>query len=162
MPVSVGWFSLERSPRLNSFPFLLLFITCGWYWFEVFTVTCCSVAGITSFRCDHFGATISARPFLHNHFGATYFVAVRFLHKSFRRQFGALWQFTYLGLGLGVSVSKKHRLLVPKRAAPKSRGPSGGGAIPPPPIGMSTKMQNGKNTTFSALLRLFCALEWAE
>ena len=32
--------------------------------------------GITSFRCDHFGAT--------------YFIAVRFLHKLFRRQFGAL------------------------------------------------------------------------
>ena len=58
-------------------------------------------------------------------FGATYFVAVRFLHRSFRRQFGALWQFTYLGFGLGlwVCVSKKHRILAPKRAAPKSRGP---------------------------------------
>ena len=28
-----------------------------------------------------------------------------------------------------------------------------------PPIGMLTKMQNGKNTTFSALLRLLNALE---
>ena len=35
--------------------------------------------------------------------------------------------FTYLGFGLGlglrVSVSKKHRMLAPKRAALKSRGP---------------------------------------
>ena len=33
----------------------------------------------------------------------------------------ALWQFTYLGFGLGlwVSVSKKHRILASKRAAPK-------------------------------------------
>ena len=29
-----------------------------------------------------------------------------------------------------------------------------------PPIGLSTKMQNKKNTTFLALLRLFFALEW--
>ena len=33
---------------------------------------------------------------------------------------------------------------------------------PPPPIGMSTKMQNRKNTTFLALLRLFYALEWTK
>ena len=32
----------------------------------------------------------------------------------------------------------------------------------PPPIGMSTKMQNGKNTTFLALLRLFYALKWTK
>ena len=31
-----------------------------------------------------------------------------------------------------------------------------------PPIGMSTKTQNGKNTTFLALLRLFYALEWTK
>ena len=31
-----------------------------------------------------------------------------------------------------------------------------------PPIGMSNKMQNGKNTTFLALFRLFCALEWTK
>ena len=36
----------------------------------------------------------------------------------------------------------------------------GGYSPPPPPIGMSTKMQNEKNTTFLALLRLFYALEW--
>ena len=30
------------------------------------------------------------------------------------------------------------------------------------PIGMSTEMQNGKNTMFLALLRLFYALEWAK
>ena len=65
-------------------------------------------SGITSFRCDHFGAT--------------YFIAERFLHKSFRRQFGAPWQFTYLGFGLGfwVSVSKKHRILAPKSRGPKN------------------------------------------
>ena len=32
----------------------------------------------------------SARLFLRDHFGATYFVAGPFLHRSFRRQFGAL------------------------------------------------------------------------
>ena len=37
----------------------------------------------------------------------------------------------------------------------------GGGAIAPL-IGMSTKMQNGKNTTFLALLTLFYALEWTK
>ena len=37
----------------------------------------------------------------------------------------------------------------------------GGGAIAPP-IGMSTKMQNEKNTTSLALLRLFYALEWTK
>ena len=31
---------------------------------------------------------------------------------------------------------------------------------PPPPIGMSTKMQNKTSTTLFALLRLFSALEW--
>ena len=38
----------------------------------------------------------------------------------------------------------------------------GGGATAPPPIGMSTKMQNEKNITFLALLRLFYALEWTK
>ena len=38
--------------------------------------------------------------------------------------------------------------------------PGRGGWAIAPPIGMSTKMQNGKNTTFLALLRLFYALEW--
>ena len=69
---------------------------------------------------DH---VFSVRPSRRDHFGATYFVALRFLHRSFRQQFGALWQFTYLGfelgLGLWVSVSKKHRILAPKRVAPK-------------------------------------------
>ena len=37
----------------------------------------------------------------------------------------------------------------------------GGGAIAPP-IGMSTKMQNEKNTTFFALLRPLNALEWTK
>ena len=41
-------------------------------------------------------------------------------------------------------------------------GGGGRGAIAPPPIGMSTKMQNRKNTTFLALLRLFYALEWTK
>ena len=35
----------------------------------------------------------------------------------------------------------------------------GGGAIDPPSIGMSTKMQSKKYTTFLALLRLLYALE---
>ena len=35
-----------------------------------------------------------------------------------------------------------------------------GGYSPPPPIGMSTKMQNEKNTTFLALLRPLNVLEW--
>ena len=35
----------------------------------------------------------------------------------------------------------------------------GGGGYSPP-IHMSTKMQNGKKTTFLALWRLFYALEW--
>ena len=41
-------------------------------------------------------------------------------------------------------------------------GGGGGGArgysLAPPPIDMSNKMQNGKNTTFLTLLRLFYAL----
>ena len=71
-------------------------------------------AGITSFWCDHFGAT--------------YFVAGRFRHRSFRLQFGALWQFSYLGLGLGSGVGfglglvKKNQLLATKRSAPKWLG----------------------------------------
>ena len=69
---------------------------------------------------DH---VFSVRPFRRDDFGATNFVDVRFLQRSFRRQFGALWQFTYLGFGLGlglwVSVSKKHRILATKRAAQK-------------------------------------------
>ena len=38
----------------------------------------------------------------------------------------------------------------------------GGGRDYSPPIGMSTKMQNEKNTTFLALLRLLNALEWTK
>ena len=41
-----------------------------------------------------------------------------------------------------------------------ARGRWGGGYRPP--IDMSTKMQNGKNTTFLALWRLFYALEWTK
>ena len=37
-----------------------------------------------------------------------------------------------------------------------------GGAIAPPPMDMSTKLQNEKNTTFLALLRLFYVLEWTK
>ena len=55
-------------------------------------------------------------------FGATYFVAGLF-HRSFRRQFGALWQFSYLGFGLGLGLVKKHRIGA-EMVAPKSRGPS--------------------------------------
>ena len=40
----------------------------------------------------------------------------------------------------------------------RSQGGGRRGAIAPPPIGLSTKMQNEKNDTFLALLRLFfCA-----
>ena len=39
-------------------------------------------------------------------------------------------------------------------------GGGGGGYIPP--IGLSTKMQNKKNTTFLALLKLSFALEFTE
>ena len=38
----------------------------------------------------------------------------------------------------------------------------GGGGGYSPPIGMSTKMQNKKQTTFLALFRLFFALELTE
>ena len=40
-----------------------------------------------------------------------------------------------------------------------ARGGKGGYS---PLIDMSTKMQNGKNTTFLALWRLFYALEWTK
>ena len=43
-----------------------------------------------------------------------------------------------------------------------ARGGGGGGGRGSPLIGMSTKMQNKKNTTFLALLRLFYALEWTK
>ena len=63
--------------------------------------------------------------FWRNHFGATYFVAGPFQHRSFRRQFGALWQFSYLEFGL--KLVKKHRIGAEKvraeMVAPKSRGP---------------------------------------
>ena len=36
------------------------------------------------------------------------------------------------------------------------------GGLQPPPIGLSTKSQNEKNTTFLALLRLFYAMEWTK
>ena len=38
----------------------------------------------------------------------------------------------------------------------------GRGVIAPPPIGLSTKMQNKKNTMFLALLRLVFVLEWTK
>ena len=41
----------------------------------------------------------------------------------------------------------------------RGRGARGGYSSP---IGMSTKMQNEKNTTFLALLRLFYALKWTK
>ena len=41
----------------------------------------------------------------------------------------------------------------------EARGGEGGVARAPPPIGLSTKMQNKKNITFLALLALFFALE---
>ena len=41
----------------------------------------------------------------------------------------------------------------------RSQG-AGGYSYIPPPIGLSTKMQNKEITTFLALLRLFFVLEW--
>ena len=38
----------------------------------------------------------------------------------------------------------------------------GDGGVTPPPIGLPTKMQNKKNTTFLALLRLSFALDWTK
>ena len=38
----------------------------------------------------------------------------------------------------------------------------GRGGYSPPPIGLSTKMQNKKNTTFLALLSLVFVLEWTK
>ena len=38
----------------------------------------------------------------------------------------------------------------------------GRGGVYTPPIGLSTKMQNEKNTTFLALLRRVFALEWTK
>ena len=54
-------------------------------------------------------------------FDATYFVVGHFLHRSFRRQFSALRQFGYLGLGLrsGLGLVKKQQILRPKRSALK-------------------------------------------
>ena len=71
------------------------------------------------------GSRLFARPFWSDHFGTTYFIAGCFWHRSFRRQFGALRQFSYLqlglgsGLGFGLGLVKKHRILAPKRSAPK-------------------------------------------
>ena len=45
-------------------------------------------------------------------------------------------------------------------AEPEGRGGGGGGGYSPPPIGISTKMQNKTNITLLALLRLLYALEW--
>ena len=59
---------------------------------------------ITSFCCDHFGAT--------------YFVVGCFRYRSFQRQFGALWQFSYLRLGFELGLVKKHQILVPKSRRP--------------------------------------------
>ena len=44
-----------------------------------------------------------------------------------------------------------------------ARGGGGaGGSIAPPPVGLPTKMQNKKNTTFLALLRLSFALDYTK
>ena len=50
--------------------------------------------------------------------------------------------------------------IVPLKAVASQWGRKGGGYSPP--IGMSTKMQNGKNTMFLALLRLLNALQWTK
>ena len=56
------------------------------------------------------------------------------------------------------------RDLFQKMALSQTVAEPGGGrrgySPPPPPIGMSTKMQNKTNTALLALLRLFYALEW--
>ena len=47
------------------------------------------------------------------------------------------------------------RNLVWKKTLLEGSSVAWGAIAPPPPIDMSTTMQNGKNTTFLALLRLF-------
>ena len=66
-----------------------------------------------------------------------------------------------LACGLKVRVGCQDRLCVNSDADSSVARGGGGGAIAPS-IGMSTKMQNGKNTAFLALLRLFYALEWTK
>ena len=56
-----------------------------------------------------------------------------------------------------VNLQRKVQLFVGSMTSSVARRGGGGYS---PPIGMSTKMQNKKNTTFLALLRLLNALEW--
>ena len=85
-------FGFENCVRTLNFVFLGLMVDCGIFW-QLLMESCL--------------------------FGATYSVAGCFLHRLFWRKFGAIWQFTYLGLGLWVRVSKKYRILAPKRSATK-------------------------------------------
>ena len=71
-----------------------------------------------------FGATISTQTFL----VPPILFAGPFQHRSFRRQFGALSQFSYLGLGFELGLVIKPRIGAEKvrseMVAPRSRGPS--------------------------------------
>ena len=61
-------------------------------------------------------------------------------------------------------ILKLWNVVLRVRVTFRSVGGGGGGEFiaPPYPIGLSTKMQNKKNTTFLALLRLVFALEWTK
>ena len=61
-----------------------------------------------------------------------------------------------------LSVILKLRNVVLRARVTLSYVGGGGGGGYRPPIGLSTKMQNKKNTTFLALLRLVLALEWTK
>ena len=57
-------------------------------------------------------------------------------------------------------ILKLWNVVLRVRVTLSSVGAGGGGYRSP--IGLSTKMQNKKNTTFFALLRLFFAMEWTK
>ena len=58
-------------------------------------------------------------------------------------------------------ILKLWNVVLRVRVSLSSVGGGGGGGCRSP-IGLSTKMQNKKNTTFFALLRLFFAMEWTK
>ena len=59
-------------------------------------------------------------------------------------------------------ILKLWNVVLRVRVTSSSVGGGGGRGFIDPPIGLSTKMQNKKNTKFLALLRLFSALEWTK